>query len=368
MERTCLSLARLRRVRFLIVSCVLVLGVGCREQAKVAEKPEGKLVAAKPPVTRPGKVRIPETNEAVVGGTKIMFEQVVYDFGDMGPGMNKTGEFKFTNAGNSLLKITAVEGCCGVVTRLNKKEYAPGESGKLEVDYRSTPQPGTMRRQIYVNSNDKATPRVELTIKATIVQKVSFQPDRLNLLLKSDANCPSITLTSLDGKPFSIKRFKSTGNCITADVNSSVEATKFVLQPKIDVERLRRGLSGIIEISLTHPECDTVVIPFNALPAFEVNPPTIIVFNAEPQKPVERELWVLNNYGADFEIESTSSQNNYITVSSQQKIHNGYQFKLAITPPAASANQRIFTDVFSVNIKGGEKFTVTCRGFYQQKR
>jgi hypothetical protein len=368
MERMCLNLARRGQVWFLIVGFVLVLGIGCQEQNKVAEKPEGKLVAPKPPATRPGKVSVPETNEAAVGGPKIMFEQVVYDFGDLGPGMNKTAEFKFTNAGDGLLKITGVEGCCGVVTRLNKKEYAPGESGKLEADYRSSLQPGVMRRQIHVNSNDKATPRVELTVEATIVQKVSFQPDRLNLLLKSDANCPSITLTSLDGKPFSIKQFKSTGNCITADVNSLMEATKFVIQPKIDVEKLRRGLSGVIEISLTHPECDTVAIPFNALPVFEVNPPMIIVFNAEPQNPVERDLWVLNNYGADFEIESTSSQNNYIAVSSRQKIHNGYQFKLAITPPAVSANQRNFTDVFSVNIKGGEKLIVTCRGFYQQKR
>jgi hypothetical protein len=361
MERKCLNLATI------VVSCVLVLGIGCREQVRVTEKPQDKLAVPKPPVAPPGKIKIPEPNEAATGGPKIMFEQVVYDFGDMGPGIQKTGEFKFTNAGNSLLKITSVEECCGVVTRLNKKEYAPGESGTLEVDYRSTLQSGMMRRQIYVNSNDKATPRVTLTIKATIVQKVSFQPDRLNLLLKADVNCPSITLTSLDGKPFSIKQFKSTGDSITADIDSSVEATKFVLQPKLDVEKLRRGLSGVIEISLTHPEYNTVAIPFSALPAFEVNPPLIIIFKAEPQKPIERDLWVLGNYGTDFEIESTSSQNNIIAVSSQQKIRNGYQFKLMITPPEASANQRIFTDVFSVNIKGSEKLIVNCRGFYQQK-
>jgi hypothetical protein len=362
MERKCLNLARRRRARFLIVSCVLVLGIGCREQARVAEKPRA-------PVSPPEKIKIPEANEATIGGPKIMFEQVVYDFGEIGPGTKKTGEFKFTNAGNSLLKITSVEECCGCVSKqLSKKEYAPGESGTIEVECRAGQQSGILRRQVHVNSNDKATPRVTLTIKATIVQRVSFQPDRLNLLLKSDANCPSITLTSLDGKPFSIKRFKSTGDCITADVDYSVEATKFVLQPKLDVERLRKGLNGVIEISLTHPECDTVAIPFNTLSAFEVNPPLIIVFNAEPQKPIERDLWVLNNYGVDFEVESASSQSNIITVSSQQKINNGYQFKLVITPPEALANQRIFTDVFSVNIKGGEKLTVTCRGFYQRKQ
>lgn len=355
MERNRLNLT------MIIAGCILVLGTGCQEQISTAGKPQ-------PPISSSEGVKATEPNKTAAGGPKIVFEEVVYDFGDMGPGTNKTGTFKFTNAGDSLLKITQVEECCGVVTKLSKKEYAPGESGVLEVNYRSAQTPGMVKREIYVNSTDKTTPRFTLALKATIVQKVRFEPDRLNLLLKADANCPNITLTSTDDKPFSITQFKSTGNCITADANSSVKAAKFVLQPKCDIEKLRKVPSGVIEISLTHPECGTVMIPFNSLAEFEVRPPQIIVFKAEPQKPTERDLTVLNNYGEDFEIESTSSQNNIIAVSSQQKIHNGYQLKLTITPPAAEANQRNFTDVFSVNIKGGEKLTVTCRGFFQQKQ
>ena len=354
MERMCFNL-----VTF-IVSCALVLGIGCREQTKVAEKPQV-------PVGLPEKVKVPEVNETALGGPKIMFEKVVHDFGEVGPGTKNTCEFKFTNTGDGVLKITRVEECCGVVTKLSKRECAPGESGTLEVEHRVSQQPGTVRRQIYVNNNDKTNPRVGLTIAARIVPKVDYEPKTINLVLRGDANCPSITLTCLDGKPFSIKQFKSTGDCITADIDSSVEATKFVLQPKIDTERLRKGLNGVIEISLTHPECDTVTIPFNALPTFEIKPPVIIAFNAEPQKPIDRDLWILNNYGEDFEIEATSSQNKYIAVTSQQKIHNGYQLRLAITPPEALSNQRTFTDVFSVNIKGGEKLIVTCRGFYLTK-
>lgn len=336
---------------------LLVAGIGCQEQTK----PPPPVV--KPTVGPPTEVNVAEPNGPP---PRIMFEKVVYDFGEAGPGTKMTGAFKFTNAGAGVLKITSVEECCGCAHKLDKREFAPGEGGTVEVECRWGQQPLTIRRNVYVNSNDKVTPRVMLTLKGSIVQKVSYEPDRLNLLLKEDANCPAITLIALDGKPFSIKRFNSTDNCITADVDTSVEATKFVLQPKIDVEKLRRGVSGFIEISLSHPESEAITIPFTALPAFELNPPLIIAFNAEPQKPVERDLWVLSNYGADFEIESTSSQNNIIKVLSQQKIHNGYQLKLQITPPAAEANQRIFTDIFTVNIKGGEKLTVTCRGFYQR--
>ena len=357
------------RCKYLIVttvaiSCLLVLAVGCQEQAKVTVKPQEKPKAPEL-VVSPSKVT--KTPEPCEPAPKIMFEKVVHDFGEVAPGAKGSCEFRFTNAGEGVLKIINVQECCGCSSRLSKKEYKAGESGTLVVECTWPPRPAVIRRQVYVDSNDKTNQKFRLTIGAKIVQKVTYEPERLNLLLRTDANCPAITLTSTDGKPFSIKQFKSTGNSITADIDTSVEATKFVLQPKVDAEKLRKGLNGIIEIELTHPDCGTITIPFNTLAVFEVNPPMIILFNAEALKPIQRDVWVLNNYGEDFEIESTSSQNNIIKVLSQQKVRNGYQLKLEITPPAATTNQRLFTDTFSVNIKGGEKLVVTCRGFYPTK-
>ncbi|MFB0524427.1 MAG: hypothetical protein ACETVZ_02735, partial [Phycisphaerae bacterium] len=234
--------------------------------------------------------------------------------------------------------------------------------------YRSSSKAGIMRRSLYVNSNDKTKPKITLTIKAETVPKVSYEPQSLKLLLKDEnAGCPKITLTGLDGKPFSIKAFTSTGNCITADYDPSVEATKFVLQPTVDMERLQRNLNGLIKISLTHPECSSITIQFSALLKFKITPPQIIAFNAEPGTPVTRKIWVLNNYGEDFEIESALSQNGIIKVQSYDKIHNGYQFLLEILPPAAEGQTR-FTDIFYVNVKGGQKLAVKCQGFYLKKK
>ena len=217
-----------------------------------------------------------------------------------------------------------------------------------------------------VHSNDKDNPEVKLTIKAKIAIKVAYEPKRLNLSLKKEnADCPEITLTSLDNQPFSIEKFKSTADCIAADYDSSVRATKFVLQPEVDIEKLRKALNGRIEISLTHPETDTATIPFNALPEFKIDPPTLIILNAEPQKLIKREVWILSNYDEDFEIETTSSKKGIITVLSQKKIDNRYEFELGITPP--EGKKRFFSDVFFVNIKGSEKLEITCRGFYSKK-
>ncbi len=374
MNRNCLILAAF------VVGCLLLLQVGCQEQAKA---PEESKTVLKRQSAGPNEAVIsptiakttPEANEPSPSegrgepGPKITFEKVIHDFGEVGPGTKNTGEFKITNTGDGVLEITKVPYCCGVITKLSKKKYAPGESGTVIVTFNASRFRGRLTRHMYVNSNDKARPRVRLTVKAKIVPKVSYQPERLNLLLKDEnAGCPEITLTALDNQPFAIRQFKSTANSITADFEPSVKKTKFVLQPKVDMEKLRRGLNGSISISLTHPECRTVTIPFNTRARFKITPPSIYVLRAEPQKATKRKVWILNNYNEDFEIESVSSQKGIIKRLSQEKIRGGYQFELEITPPAAEGKRMLFTDVFFVNIKGGERLQISCRGFYNSRK
>ncbi len=354
-------------------SFALLSQIACQEQAKTPTKIRVELTPSEPnKVTRPivtEAVKVETKEKTIETGPKITFEKDIYDFNEIGPGSKKTCDFKFTNTGDSRLEITKVEGCCGVTTKLDKMQYEPSESGIIKVEYAANTVAGIMSRQLYVLSNDKTNPRAPLTIKARIVPKISFEPQRgLRLLLKDEQlTCPEITITSLDGKPFAIKDFKSTGNCITVGYDPNQQATKFVLQPKIDMEKLRGTQNGVINISLTHPEGDSVTIPFSALPRFQVTPPQLIAFNAEPGQPIARKIWVLNNYGENFEIESTSSENGIIKVVSQDAINNGYQFMLEIMPPSDESKTR-FNDVFTVNIKGGEKLEVSCRGFYLRRK
>jgi len=324
-----------------------------------AEKPEAGLVTSE------------EEAEAAIqsdeGEPIITFENIIDDFGQVGvTSSKKVAEFKFTNTGEGLLKIKEIERCCGVVTKVDKTEYAPGESGVVKAEFQAFQKAGLYMKNIYVNSNDKTKPRLALTIKATVVSKVNYSPKRLRLFLgEENAGCPKIVINSLDNQPFSITGFTSTGGSISADIDSSVEATKFVLSPVVDVERLNDTPKGRINISLTHPEEKTAYITFDMLPKFSTSPPLIIAFNAEPEKPIVRKVSILNNYGGAFEIESVSSPNNAFKVLSQEKIRDGYQLQVEMTPPA-SEGRTFFADVLVVKIKGGDELQVVCRVFYKQ--
>ncbi len=338
MRRYCLTLYAL------IPVFVLLLQVGCQEQTK---GPQANLVSP-----------------AVETGAAITFEKVVHDFGEVASGKRYPAEFKFTNTGDGPLKILEIKQCCGVVAKLDRREFAPGESGVLKVEFVSGPNSSVMRRMIYVSSNDNENPRIELTLSAKVVPKVACEPQRITLMLNKDnAGCPNITLTALDNQPFSIKTFTSTGNSITADVDRSVEATSFVLQPKVDLDKLRKHSSGFIGIDLTHPERGRILLAFSTRLRFEFTPPTVILFNPEPQKPTIKKITLVNNYGEEFEVTSTSSENGIVKVLSQEKTDKGYQLEVEVTPPARDETGR-FTDVLYLHLDDGEKLSIKCYGRY----
>lgn len=353
----------------LSVASACLLWICCGEQAVAAEEPE---LTAPEPVT--GSVKAEAAPASVKGGPVITFEKVVHDFGNIGPGSKNFCEFKFTNTGGKLLKIKNVSKTCGCTPyTLAKKEYEPGESGTLKVRYNASKRTGSVHKTLFVYSNDEIKSKVELAIKANIVETVHYQPKKLVLLRnKENAGCPEIMIRSADGGQFSIKKLrviehsKSAKDVITVDYDSSVKATEFVLKPKVDVERLKEGFGGRIEITSTHPESGMIAIPFEVLPRFKITPPSLIIYKAEPGKPVTRKVWILSNYEENFEVESTSSQKGTIKVLDQKKIDNRYQFELEVTLPV-SEKDRFFTDVFYVDIKDGERLKIVSRVFYPQK-
>ncbi len=310
-----------------------------------------------------------EPNAAPKGVGRIRFEQLIHNFGNIGPDTKNDCQFKFCNNGDANLIITRIDKSCGcTVTELGKKEYAPGECGALKATYAAPKVSGLQTRYIYVITNDPNNERVQLTINATIVQKVNFEPQKLQYSLKgANAGQAELKLIGIDNLPFAVTAISATGDAVSAPFDPAQKATQFVLNTKISPDKMGGSLNGRIEINLTHPECPTLIVPFTVLPEFTVNPPSINVLNAQPQQPTQKELWVLNNYGEDFEIDSVTSKDGLIKTLSKEKIDNRYKLNLEITPPPTETKSRVFTDTLTITIKGGQKIDVPCRGFYARQ-
>lgn len=354
----------------LVMICCLLLQAGCEEETMA---PRQQLSAdwfnQFNQIKQPSRPVTATRTRFQKRAPKIEFEQEVHDFGNVGPGTNNLCEFKFMNAGNATLKIGEITKTCGCTPfSLDKKEYAPGESGILKVNYFSEQQRGQAIKTLVMHSNDRARPDITLSVKANIMMQVDSEPKSLSLLLnKENADCPQLTLTSVDEKPFSITSFKSTANCITADFDPSEKATKFVLQPKVDMSILEKTLNGRIEIGLDHPECKTISVGINTLPKFKITPRSIIVRGMASKEPKVQKLRILNNYKEDFNLDTVWSSKGTIKVLSNAAIPDGYELELEIRPPASKDTKRIFTETFYVKTKEGLQLEIPCNVFYSQK-
>ena len=355
-------------------------GSGSTAAAPAAQPgPEATAVPAQKAGAEPrpaaGETRVkmvrPRAGKVSAGQPRITVEKDVCDLGEVGVDTKLTGQFKFKNAGNAPLEITGVQGCCGVTVKGVEagQEYAPGQSGALEFEYQASSIPNPkMARIVYLQTNDPEHKIISLTIKAAIVRRVDYKPEVLKLVLKqANAGCPDITLKSVDGRPFSITDFKATADSITAEFDPQVKATEFVLKPKADLAKLEHNMRGRISISVAHPECKSIDLPYDVLPEFTVSPPNVMMFGLKPEKGVERDIWILNNYQQDFEIESVTSQKGIIKLVNKTKVDNRYQLRIEVTPPRREGGTTLVSDTLSVKIKNGQTLPIPFRGFYQDR-
>jgi len=300
----------------------------------------------------------------------ISFSSEVHDFGQIDPSAKLKCEFKFTNTGSKPLKIRQPRSTCScTIAKLGKTEYAPGESGTLTAEYHAPGTPGAKSQFIFVRSNDPKKPEVKLALKAEVTLKVSVTPKNLNLsLVKPNAGCPKITVKAVDGESFAITGFESPGDCITADFDPNKMATKFVLEPKVDLQKILKASPGTIHISIRHPKVHRLMVRYFAPPYFETQPKSIILQNAQPNTPRKRKLWVKSNYGKDFEIEMVSSEKGTVKLLDKQKMVNRFGLDIEITPPELTSDVRYVRDTLYIKIQNGPRLETKCNILYPRKK
>lgn len=100
----------------------------------------------------------------------LTFKQEKIDMGEVPQGPQVNGEFEFTNTGQSTLTIKKIQpscGCTGVVAD-EKKDFEPGESGKIKFTFNTEGRNGVNEKTITVESTDLAKPIKVVSFTANI--------------------------------------------------------------------------------------------------------------------------------------------------------------------------------------------------------
>ncbi len=111
----------------------------------------------------------PMTLEELAQAPKLKFVETTHNFGSTKEGATVQTTFSFTNVGKSALNIRSLKSTCGcTVFELDKYDYAPGESGEINVEFNATGRRGSQQKSIVVFSNDPSASHQRLIIKANV--------------------------------------------------------------------------------------------------------------------------------------------------------------------------------------------------------
>jgi len=183
-------------------------------------------------------------------GPKIVVQNPNHNFGDIVQGEKVQHNFVITNTGGDKLIITNVRASCGCTAALpDKKELAPGESTNIKVEFNSTGRIGKQDKTVYVTSNDKENPEIQLKFTGNVVKQ-----DTANL--KKDSG-PSLDLPKTqynfgkvtEGKVVDhIFTFKNNGDALLTikEVKTSCGCTAALLSKK----ELAPGEEGTLKVEL----------------------------------------------------------------------------------------------------------------------
>lgn len=115
----------------------------------------------------------------------IKFKQKIINFGEIQSGKVIDLKFEFVNDGDTTLIIKNIRTTCGcTVTQIEKREYKPGESGKIPVKFFSQGYNGKIVKTITVITNDKTNQYTRLKITGKVILKdfasIKIFPDRVD--------------------------------------------------------------------------------------------------------------------------------------------------------------------------------------------
>jgi hypothetical protein len=93
--------------------------------------------------------------------------------------------FRFTNEGDAAVTIQRLQSTCGcTVPQLDKRVYAPGESGEIKAMFTFGARLGTQHKRVTVITDDRARPVHQLDFVTHIPQWADIQPKLLRWTLE----------------------------------------------------------------------------------------------------------------------------------------------------------------------------------------
>jgi len=100
--------------------------------------------------------------------TTLEFKETEHDWGELIDGDKAQHTFEFTNTGSNPLIISSAKGSCGcTVPKWPKEPIAPGETGKIDVEFASKNKKGKQTKTVTITANTEPA-KTFLKVSSTV--------------------------------------------------------------------------------------------------------------------------------------------------------------------------------------------------------
>ena len=289
---------------------VLALGaMATGSQIVVLRAQQAPLPPAPPPVPTVTNVALPApamTNMALV--QKIQFAMPIHDFGRIKVNEPAKCNFIFTNTGQAMLEITAVNPGCGCTTAGEwTRKVEPGKTGNIPIQFNGVGAPGPFGKAMSVTCNDPAQPTVSLQIKGVLWKPIEVNPQYavFNVTAESVSNATSIVrIINNEETPLTFSAPECNNPYFTAVVKTNVPGKEFevTIRPVPPLPGNNTGGAFTLKTSSSNAPIIQINTAAMMMPTLALNPPSIVLPPPPNTNNVRPVIYVRNNGTSPFRL------------------------------------------------------------------
>ena len=170
-----------------------------------------------------------------------------------------SGSFKFKNETNRPVTITETKTSCGCTTaKLEKKNYAPGESGEIVAHFDLGTRVGPQQKTVTVTTDDKSEKPVELELNVDIPDAVETSPAKLIWKRGEKSTEQIFTVKARPGFKVHVKDVRCSNALFTAKIDSAKEGSTY--QISVTPNKPNEAGFGLVIVTTDFPAANPRVV------------------------------------------------------------------------------------------------------------
>ena len=233
----------------------------------------GMAISDAQPTSAPPVAATSSTNGV---GPKIQFATPIYDFGRVRSGELVKYTYVFTNTGDRMLMVTAVQPGCHCTTAGEwTKQVEPGQTGNIPIQFDTVGNNGPVGRQVTVTCNVPNQPSTLLQIRGSVYRAIDFNPPMALLNLPPDGESASIvvTITNNTDEPLALSDPEINNRMFTAQLTTNTPGKSYQLRVSVVPPVSAGYVPGQINLRTGWTNPAVVTLPVGA----SVQPPIVVI-------------------------------------------------------------------------------------------